>query len=558
MLCYLYPEPTYLIFSSDVPALLYYSHIPTAIIALLIGSFVYINAPKQLLNRLLCLILLSFTGWVVINLFTWTLVQGQWVLFVWSLYGMLQAAIALLSIYFVYVFTQKKTLPFIQKIALTALATPVILFATSDLNLSGFNITWCDGFGYEGPLYLSYYTALGGLAFIWIAWLLLKNITKISKSERWQRIILGVGIESFLLIFFGGIYIVSYLADLNILVSTDIEFYTLFSMTFFMGLIAWLIVKFESFNVGASAATALIIALLILTGSQFTYVESRSGLGVTAATLVLTGILSILLMRSVRAEIRQRKELEKVTQALEQANVRLKALDMQKSEFLSIASHQLRSPLTSIRGYASMLIEGSFGPVQAKIKEPLERIEASAKLMTLAVEDYLNVSRIESGNMKYDLTDFDLATEIERVSDDMRPTALRQGLVLLYRTKLQGKTIVHADIGKTVQIAHNLINNAIKYTPKGTITILIHDDITKKEVYLDVIDTGVGMSQDTIDILFQKFSRAKDANKVNTTGTGLGLYVAGKMAEAMKGSVTAHSKGAGKGSCFTLTLPLEM
>ena len=205
-----------------------------------------------------------------------------------------------------------------------------------------------------------------------------------------------------------------------------------------------------------------------------------------------------------------------------------------------------------------MLIEGSFGPVQAKIKEPLERIEASAKLMTLAVEDYLNVSRIESGNMKYDLTDFDLATEIERVSDDMRPTALRQGLILLYRTKLQGKTIVHADIGKTVQIAHNLINNAIKYTPKGTITILIHDDITKKEVYLDVIDTGVGMSQDTIDILFQKFSRAKDANKVNTTGTGLGLYVAGKMAEAMKGSVTAHSKGAGKGSCFTLTLPLEM
>jgi signal transduction histidine kinase len=178
--------------------------------------------------------------------------------------------------------------------------------------------------------------------------------------------------------------------------------------------------------------------------------------------------------------------------------------------------------------------------------------------MALAVEDYLNVSRIESGNMKYELADFNLKDEIERICDDVRPTALKAGLVLLFRTNLQSKGIVHADVGKTVQMAHNLINNSIKYTKKGSITVFVRDDLSKKQVYVDVIDSGIGMSQDTIDILFQKFSRADGANKVNTTGTGLGLFVAHKMAEAMDGEITAHSEGEGKGSRFTLTLPLAM
>jgi signal transduction histidine kinase len=558
MLCYLYPEPTYLIFSNDLPALLYYSHIPTALIALLIALLVFISAPRELLNRLLCLILLSFTGWVIINLLAWTLVQGQWVLFLWSLYGMLQAAIALLSIYFVYAFVRGKPMPSGQKIMLAGLAFPVIFFAASDLNLSGFNISWCDAFGYEGQLYLAYYTALGALAFIWIGWLLLKGVTELPRAERIQRAVLGLGIEAFLLVFFGGIYFISYLAELNILINTDIEFYTLFSMTFFMSLIAWLIVKFKTFNVGTSATSALIVTLLILTGSQFTYIESRTGLIITSITLVLTSILSVFLYKTVRAETEQRKQLQVLTTKLEKANVRLKTLDKQKSEFVSIASHQLRSPLTSIRGYASMLSEGSFGKIPEKAKEPLERIETSAKRMALAVEDYLNVSRIESGNMKYELADFNLKDEIERICDDVRPTALKSGLVLLFRTNLQSKAIVHADVGKTVQMAHNLINNSVKYTKKGSVTVFVRDDVSKKQVYVDVIDTGVGMSQDTIDILFQKFSRAEGASKVNTTGTGLGLFVAYKMATAMSGDITAHSEGEGKGSRFTLTLPLAM
>ena len=123
---------------------------------------------------------------------------------------------------------------------------------------------------------------------------------------------------------------------------------------------------------------------------------------------------------------------------------------------------------------------------------------------------------------------------------------------------MKGREIVHADIGKTVQICHNLINNSIKYTNKGSINVFLRDDVGLQKIYVEITDTGVGMSEKTTKTLFQKFTRAENANKTNSSGTGLGLFVAHKMAEAMGGNITAHSDGEGKGSCFILELPLAM
>jgi signal transduction histidine kinase len=202
-----------------------------------------------------------------------------------------------------------------------------------------------------------------------------------------------------------------------------------------------------------------------------------------------------------------------------------------------------------------MLIEGSFGELNEKQKEVLTHIQGSGKLMASSIEDYLSISRIESGNMKYEYNDFNLKELAEQLVDELRNDATAKGLLLLYKSDINGQGIVHADKGKVYQILHNLINNSIKYTPKGTITVFVTDDIKTKMISVQITDTGIGMNQATLAKLFEKFSRAENANEVNIKGTGLGLYVARALARAMNGEVSAASEGDGKGSTFTFTIP---
>ena len=239
------------------------------------------------------------------------------------------------------------------------------------------------------------------------------------------------------------------------------------------------------------------------------------------------------------------------------ANEKLKVLDKMKSEFVSIASHQLRSPLTSVRGYASMLLEGSFGTLAPKAKEAVERIAESSRFMASSVEDYLNVSRIQAGNMKYEYSDFNLKDLAERTSDDTRQTAMKKGLLLTFKSDLTKQGIVHADVGKTKQVIDNIINNSLKYTQHGAIAVFVYDDVKLKKIYVAVTDTGIGMSAHHLENLFGKFERADNANEINVTGTGLGLYIARKMAREMGGDILASSDGEGKGSTFTIELPLQ-
>ena len=316
-------------------------------------------------------------------------------------------------------------------------------------------------------------------------------------------------------------------------------------------------IRYEAFKAKILATEALIAGLGVLIVSLLFVQKIQDVQAIAIGTLILTTALGILLVRSVRKEVKQREEIEQLAVRLERANKRLKVLDKIKSEFVSIASHQLRSPLTSIRGYASMLLEGSYGTIPPKAKEALERISESSKYMVNSVEDYLNVSRIESGNMKYGLSDFNLKYTVSDVVDELRQTAMQKGLLLTFRSDLSSKGIVHADVGKTRQALHNLINNSIKYTERGSVVVSVGENKAAKKLQVTVSDTGIGMSEDTLDALFAKFSRAKDANKTNISGTGLGLFVAKKMIEEMGGTITAKSDGPGKGSSFTLELPLQ-
>lgn len=558
MICYWFPEPTYWFIADGVPDLLYYSHFPTMVLALLIGLFVFFNNPKKLANRLLLLISTLFSIWTITSLILWTWIDSQLLAFVWTIHVSMFSFIAVFSVYFMYTFLYDKDVSWKLKSIFALLLAPILLFGATDLNISGFDIGNCDAFMYEGQIFKGYYIALAILSMVWILALVTKSYQNIKQEMKKQVILMTIGIEFFLFTFFSLVILASYLTEFGFFQDSRLELYGLFGMTFFMGMLGVLIVRFKAFKGGIAAPIALVVALIFVTASQFTYVESRSGFGVTTVTLVLSTFVAYILIHSVRREIKQRQKLEELTQELASANERLKELDKLKSEFVSIASHQLRSPITAIRGYASLLLEGSYGTIPKKAEEALERIEKSSGLMAASIEDYLNVSRIESGNMKYNLSDFNLRDEVEHITDDLRSDATKSGLGLLFKTNLNSQGVIHADIGKTIQIVQNLINNSIKYTEKGSVTVLVRDDVKRKKIYVDIIDTGIGMSEKTIATIFEKFGRAENANSVNSSGTGLGLFVAKMMAEAMGGNISAHSEGDGKGSRFTLEMPLAM
>ncbi len=249
--------------------------------------------------------------------------------------------------------------------------------------------------------------------------------------------------------------------------------------------------------------------------------------------------------------VRLYKQVEIQAAELEIANEKLKGLDKLKSEFLSLASHQLRSPLTAIRGYASILSEGGFAGASDSAKEMVSRIFESSTNMTKMVEDFLNVSKIEQGGMQYVKENFDFADMVSAVSKDFTVVVEGKGLTLSYTQD----NLIHTVFGdkeKLRQVVINFIDNSIKYTEKGSIEV----STTSKngKVIFAVKDTGRGVSPKEKEELFQKFSRGS-GGKVNSGGSGLGLYLAKEIVLAHGGNIGIDSPGEGKGSTFYVELP---
>ena len=243
-------------------------------------------------------------------------------------------------------------------------------------------------------------------------------------------------------------------------------------------------------------------------------------------------------------------------EALQDANIRLEGLDKLKTEFLSLASHQLRSPLTAIKGYNSMLLEGSFGEVGEKQKEAIDRVFQSSNHLTKVVEDLLNVSKIEAGGMKYEMAPFDLEKAVHELSTDLSITAQKKGLTLNFVSDNKPPYTMNGDMEKIRQVVLNIIDNAIKYTQKGGITVNLSKDIAGGFMKISITDTGMGISPEEKEKLFQKFSRG-EGGKTNTGGSGLGLYLAKQIAEAHGGHISIDSPGVGLGSTFSINFKLN-
>lgn len=262
--------------------------------------------------------------------------------------------------------------------------------------------------------------------------------------------------------------------------------------------------------------------------------------------LVFVIILGIFLIKSVHNEVKQREELKI-------ANEKLIQLDKLKSEFLSFASHQIRSPMTVVKGYASLIYDGTYGPVSDEIKGAAINIKESADRLISLVGDFLDLRKIEEGRMEYHFEKINLSKIIGSMVEDFKLIAEKKHLDLTFEASSNDIQFV-ADEQKLRQVIQNLIDNAIKYTDKGLVKV----ELKEKDgsVLLSVKDSGRGISKELLPNLFQQFSRDASVRKIQ--GTGLGLYIAKEIVKAHKGEIWAESEGENNGTMFNVEMPMKL
>ncbi len=261
------------------------------------------------------------------------------------------------------------------------------------------------------------------------------------------------------------------------------------------------------------------------------------------------------LIKSIIKEIEQREKLERFAKALEEANIELRKLDASKTEFVSIASHQLRTPLTAIKGYLSMMNDGTYGRLPEKIKEKIGNVFESNERLIRLVNDLLSVSRIDTGKIVVEKEKVQVESLIENLKRELSISAKEKSIYLQFLKPSKKLPKVMADKGKLEEAILNVIDNAIKYTNKGGVTVKVEKQ--NKEILISVIDTGEGMNEKDLSKIFERFSRGNAGNWLHSEGAGLGLFITKKFIEMHNGKVWAESQGEGKGCQFYIKIPIK-
>ena len=242
------------------------------------------------------------------------------------------------------------------------------------------------------------------------------------------------------------------------------------------------------------------------------------------------------------------------TSRIRVANRHLKELDKAKDEFISMASHQLRTPLTTIKGYLSMILDGDAGEITPTQREFVDFAFGASERMVNLISDLLNVSRLSAGRFLIQTKPTDIVAMIQDEVRQLMSHATAKNIQLVFTPPTKPIPPVELDENKTRQVVMNFIDNAIYYTQQGSVTLTLEQ--VGESVRLEVKDTGIGVPEKAHKKLFSKFFRAENAMAVRPDGTGLGLYLARRVISDQGGTIIFNSVE-GKGSTFGFELPLK-
>jgi signal transduction histidine kinase len=461
------------------------------------------------------------------------------------------------TLYFSYIFLEKRDLPFKIKVVAIGVLSLYALFISTKVNLSDFNSSICEAS--QGPL-IYYFYLLEIISFLVLTMYLIKRNIYSTHQERRINILFSIGVFCFLFSFSGA----------NILGSItgnwEIVQYGLFGMPIFMVFLIYLIVEYKIFNIRLIAAQALVIILVILVASQLFFVQNPTNRVLTIITLGLVSFFGWWLIKSVEKEYGQKEELRL-------ANIELKKLDQAKSDFINIASHQLRTPITVIQGVASMLIDGDIDRMPKEERQKFyESVWIKSKKLQTIINDILNATKIDNNVSEMDkIEEVDLCELLNKIINDFTFEAKERDIVLVFDAP-KSVSIISGQKKYLEEAFVNLINNAIKYTPSSVMTndvrkvrgnsrkakviVKIREDNQNGKIVVQVKDNGIGIPEESAHNIFKKFSRANNAVEMYTDGSGLGLYIVKEIIQDHGGRVWFDSV-VNKGTTFFVELPIK-
>lgn len=522
-----------------------------AVMILALGAIVYFRQKKEKLNQIYFWLALSISFWVFSRGMMEQAALGNILFWVKAHYltALLMANFALLfAAVLVY---QKRIYRFINRLAFAALFTDLgLAYLIINGNAVIADARFIDGLinVVFGPFY-PYYVYFLGFYFL---------STLAFFGRGFSRSFDEAAKGQFKLVIFGSLISIS----VGFITNLILPWLGYFNF-FWVGPVAILalifsfdyaISKYHLFNIKIIATELLVFIVWIAMLAEVLLAETLEKRLLESGILVFVVIFGVLIIKSVIREIKQREDLEILSKKLEAANERLKELDKLKSDFVSIASHQLRSPLTVIKGYGSMILEGSFGGTSVAVKNAVEKIYQSSERLIDFVNDLLDVSRIERGKMQYSFEKADIFEIVSSVVEEFQLAAKKKGLILKLKKNNVKIPPLKLDVNKIRQIILNFIDNGIKYTSQGS--IIASALKTEKDVEIRVKDTGFGIDKEDQEKIFDQFMRI-NAGAAGGIGAGLGLYVARKIAQAHGGEVFVESEGKGRGSTFILRLPVR-
>lgn len=270
-----------------------------------------------------------------------------------------------------------------------------------------------------------------------------------------------------------------------------------------------------------------------------------------ALVIAVQNALSIQEIRDLNDSLQQR--IAEATKELRASNNQLKRLDEAKDEFISMASHQLRTPLTSVKGYISMVLEGDVGKVTGEQRKMLHEAFNSSERMVHLINDFLNVSRLQTGKFTIEARPVNLAKLVEQELDSLQTSVASRGMKFAYKMP-KNFPEVNVDESKISQVIMNFADNAMYYSRENS-TINVKLAVEGEEIVFRVKDTGIGVPKEDQARLFTKFYRASNARTQRPDGTGVGLFLAKKVVDAHGGQIIFESVE-NKGSTFGFRLKL--